>query len=148
MLETAAALFAVGYLMKRASNGKVAYQNGQPVDVRLVFIDADGHQLEERAAEDFLRMREAAASEGVVLVVESAFRSWAAQASLYEQYTSGARSDLVAPPGYSAHQSGKAVDLDTDRGTNAAYRWLMANAHLFNFRRTVTSEPWHWEHRA
>lgn len=92
-------------------------------------------------------MRAAAHGVGVQLIIESSFRTNDEQAELYAAYQAGERVDVVAPPGYSDHQSGEAVDLKTNRGTNDAYRWLVSNAHLFNFYSTVPSEPWHWEHR-
>jgi len=37
-----------------------------------------------------------------------------------------------------------ALDLNTANG--AVFNWLNANAANFGFRRTVPSEPWHWEY--
>jgi D-alanyl-D-alanine carboxypeptidase len=39
------------------------------------------------------------------------------------------------------------VDVSVGDTTSAAYAWLAANACRFGFRRTVRSEPWHWEYR-
>ncbi len=61
----------------------------------------------------------------------------------------------VAPPGGSAHQSGRAIDFYLG-GKNAsgnvarlrtlpAYRWLVANARRFGFY-PYEREPWHWEY--
>jgi D-alanyl-D-alanine carboxypeptidase len=61
----------------------------------------------------------------------------------------------VAPPGYSQHHTGNAVDLAVDRGTFAktkAYQWLQKNAKKFGFTETYPKEnkqrlpwePWHW----
>lgn len=132
--------------MNRPGVKSQAWVAGKPVDVEFVVIDAKGHQLRRDAAEAFMQMRAAAAAAGVELVVESAFRTWAEQKVFYDDFVAGRRKDVAAPPGWSNHQGGTAVDLDTDRGTNDAYDWLVANAHLYGFRRTVASEPWHWEY--
>jgi D-alanyl-D-alanine carboxypeptidase len=63
----------------------------------------------------------------------------------------------VAPPGYSEHMLGTAVDFspsnwrfaDTDQ-----HRWLLENAHRFGFENTYPEisetnmpwEAWHWNH--
>lgn len=148
-LETTAALLALAYFAKRKVGAPPqAFKNGKPFDVSLVAIDDAGHMLEAAAAAAFVRMRAAAAADGVSLIVESAFRTMEEQTALWVQYQRGERTDVVAAPGYSNHQAGIDVDLTTARGTNAAYHWLLKNAHLYGFVATVHSEPWHWEYRA
>jgi Uncharacterized protein conserved in bacteria (DUF2272)/D-alanyl-D-alanine carboxypeptidase len=61
----------------------------------------------------------------------------------------------VAPPGGSAHQSGRAIDLylgGKNSSSNVAnlrklpaYLWLVANARRFGFY-PYEREPWHWEY--
>jgi hypothetical protein len=46
--------------------------------------------------------------------------------------------NLAAKPGYSNHQSGRALDLSVSS-------WLVNNAARFGFKRTVPSEAWHYE---
>ena len=59
--ETAAAMLALGYFAKkRAGAQPQAYRNGQPISVTLVQVDADGHLLNEAAANAFFSMRNAA----------------------------------------------------------------------------------------
>jgi hypothetical protein len=61
----------------------------------------------------------------------------------------------VAPPGHSAHQTGRAIDFYLG-GRNSsgqvavlrqkpAYHWLVANARRFGFY-PYEAEPWHWEY--
>lgn len=133
-------LVAIGEATRRA----IGYVRGQAVDLVLTSI-GNGHWLESQAAEAFKAMRAAALAQGVALVVNSSFREMAQQQAWYAEWLRGVRADLVAVPGTSLHQSGRAVDLDTDRGTSAAFTWLTLNAARFGFRRTVSSEPWHWE---
>jgi hypothetical protein len=61
----------------------------------------------------------------------------------------------VAPPGASAHQTGRAIDFylgGRNSSSNVgrlrrlpAYRWLATNAFRFGFYPYVR-EPWHWEY--
>lgn len=146
--ELGAALFALTYFAKRKPGAAPqAWRNGKPVDVELVQVDDQGHLLEKTAARQFTLMRAHAARDGVSLIVESAFRTMEQQTLLWTAYVAGERVDVAAAPGYSNHQSGIDVDLTTARGTNAAYRWMQKNAHLYGFKETVAGEPWHWEYR-
>jgi len=134
---------------------------------QLVTI-APGLQLQTDAAEALLAMQRAAAADGVDLRVLSAFRSIALQKHLFFDVKSERnqsaleRAQVSAPPGYSEHSTGYAVDLGDGRrpGTNLsrsfettpAFSWLSANANRFHFhlsfpasnRQGVSYEPWHW----
>jgi LAS superfamily LD-carboxypeptidase LdcB len=70
----------------------------------------------------------------------------ATQRYLYHCYKTKACNggNLAAVPGYSNHQSGHALDLNTAAG--GVYSWLANHGHAYGFRRTVPSEKWHWEH--
>jgi LAS superfamily LD-carboxypeptidase LdcB len=93
-------------------------------------------------------MSSAARAAGVTLSVNSSFRDMSHQQALYAGLLAGTRKDVVAMPGFSLHQSGRAVDVESAGGTNTAFLWLTANAAKFGFKRTVPSEPWHWEYSA
>ncbi len=139
------------FLLAAALAGKgvrkvAGYVAGKMVELDLVPI-GNGHELRSDAAAAFLAMRAAAASAGIELVVNSAWRSLEAQQLLYEKYLAG-KGALAAKPGYSNHQAGIDVDIESGNGSNAAYVWLTQNAAHFGFRRTVASEPWHWEYSA
>ncbi len=103
----------------------------------------DGKPVEVNTARAFLRMRAAAKAKGVSIRVVSGFRTMAEQRYLYNLYLSG-RGNLAAKPGYSNHQSGHALDLNTSAG--GVYTWLSNNGSAYGFKRTVPSERWHWEH--
>jgi len=53
--------------------------------------------------------------------------------------------NVAAAPGYSNHQSGLALDLNTSEGS--VYDWLSAHGGTYGFARTVASERWHWEYQ-
>lgn len=122
------------------------YIEGKGFQLTLTSIGG-GHWLRADAAAAFERMRAAAAAVGVVLIVNSSFRTWAAQAALYAKWLAKV-GNRAAAPGHSNHQSGVALDIDAldDSGApNAALAWLTTHAADFGFRRTVSDEPWHWE---
>lgn len=131
---------------------------------------APGQQLHRDAAEALLAMQRAATADGVQLVVLSAFRPIALQKQLFfdvmaeRNQNSRTRAKVSAPPGFSEHSTGYAVDLG-DGGApaanlspsfdqTAAYRWLAANAARFHFQLSfprnnpqgVSYEPWHWRY--
>ncbi len=135
----------------------------------LACIGQDIHDrpqwMESRAARAWLRMRDAARSDGVELQVVSAFRSASYQlAILQRKLERGLSIDemlkVSAAPGYSEHHSGRVLDLTTpgfpaleeDFERSAAYAWLLANAARFGFqlsyprgnRHGIAFEPWHW----
>jgi D-alanyl-D-alanine carboxypeptidase len=105
-----------------------------------------GESLRRDAARAFERMSTAARAEGVRLWVSSGYRSRKEQRYLYERYKKGLGA-RAARPGRSNHQRGIAVDVSVGDESSPTYRWLSANACRHGFRRTVPSEPWHWEYR-
>jgi D-alanyl-D-alanine carboxypeptidase len=101
----------------------------------------------------------------VVLKIASAFRSIDRQVEiLREKLAQGVSLEAIlavsAPPGFSEHHTGCAIDLTTDGvpplevefENTAAFRWLTENAARFGFvlsfppgnRYGYEYEPWHW----
>ena len=117
------------------------YRGGSAFTICTTTVD--GKPVEASTADAYHRMQSAAAAAGVSIRIVSGFRTMAEQRALYSAYKSG-RGNLAAPPGFSNHQSGHALDLNY-RGAGVQ-RWLTSNAATFGFRRTVPSEKWHWEH--
>ncbi|KND47250.1 MAG: Penicillin-resistant DD-carboxypeptidase [Parcubacteria bacterium C7867-004] len=102
---------------------------------------------------NFMAMREAAKKDGIVLKVSSAYRSDAAQVSLWNSL--GRDTSKVAKPcslggGGSNHNSGAAVDIEVGCGNpssncnTATYKWLKANGGKWNFRNALPTDPPHW----
>ncbi|MDQ3366620.1 MAG: D-alanyl-D-alanine carboxypeptidase family protein, partial [Myxococcota bacterium] len=119
----------------------VGYRNGRPRTFQVVRLGASTVALQ--TAQAFLAMRDAAASHGIVLSIESGFRTVAEQQALYRAWRRG-RGNRAARPGHSNHQSGRALDISVRKPEIAA--WLASNASRFGFQRTVADEPWHWEY--
>jgi zinc D-Ala-D-Ala carboxypeptidase len=135
----------------------------------LAAISSDGRfRMIKPAAQQFLAMQQAARSAGVKLAPISAFRSVKEQESLFftvgaqRNQTPAERAALSAPPGYSEHHTGYAVDIGdgavpaTNLNSNfeqtKAYQWLAENAAKYSFEMSfpkdnpqgVSYEPWHW----
>ena len=145
--------------------GLPAFEEAQPLVIAEIGADGREHLLTPRAAAAWRRMQAAARDDGVSLFVASAFRSIARQTEIIRaKLDAGELLDDVlavcAPPGYSEHHSGCAVDitegsapeLEEIFAETAAYRWLCARAGEFGFtlsyprdnRWGFRYEPWHW----
>ncbi len=118
----------------------------KPTSARRLLPIPGGKRLRHDAAAAFEQMHEEARAAGLWLWVISGHRSWAEQRRLYRLYRKGL-GPRAARPGRSNHQRGTAVDLSVGDVTTPTYGWLAANACRFGFKRTVHSEPWHWEYR-
>jgi hypothetical protein len=136
------AILVIAVLVTRAdARSATGYQGGQKVKVKVV--EVRGAEIEVTTAKAFKTMARAARKAGIELAIRSGFRTHAKQARLYRQYRRGA-GNLAARPGYSQHESGRALDLVITQ--ERTYRWLLAHASEFGFHRTVRGEPWHWEY--
>jgi hypothetical protein len=119
------------------------FRSGNRFAISVVRVDA--RPVEVATANAYIAMQEAARRDGVSLRIVSGFRTMDEQEYLYGCYVhcSCNSCNLAARPGYSNHQSGHALDLNTsDRGVMS---WLNRNGGRFGFSRTVPSEDWHWE---
>ena len=135
----------------------------------LVALGA-GLQLRPEAAAAIRAMQQAAAAEGVDLQVLSGYRSIDLQRSLFfdvkaeRNQDAHTRAKVSAPPGYSEHSTGYAVDLgdggqpSTNLNQNfentPAYQWLSRHAGRYHLtlsfpkgnQQGVSYEPWHWRY--
>ena len=107
-----------------------------------------------------VKMAAAARADSVELIVDSGFRSAEYQKRIYQRRLAEGEIfekvvQYVAPPGYSEHETGRAVDMvpsDASFAHTEAYRWLKKNAHKFGFYETYPETedgviPWessHW----
>lgn len=145
--------------------GHLPYAEAAAADL-VKACDGPRNKLDKEAAAALAEMRAAAAAEGVTLWAQSCFRSIAAQGEIFESgrkkrnQTEEERAKVSAPPGYSEHATGFALDFATGSGgdlteafaENAAGQWLLANAIKFGFELSfpkgnaqgVSYEPWHW----
>jgi D-alanyl-D-alanine carboxypeptidase len=139
----------------------------EAVDLVVAQSDANGkqHLLVPVAADAWRAMKGAASADGVVLSIVSAFRTIDRQAEIVRaKLDKGLALEAIlcvsAPPGFSEHHSGRAVDvttegvraLETEFEQTAAFDWLSRNAGRFGYSLSFPSgnrygyayEPWHW----
>lgn len=132
-------------------------------------VTADGSiKLRIPAANKFQEMSAAARRSGIILVPLSAFRSVSKQEYLFfdvkaqRGQVASKRAEVSAPPGYSEHHTGYAIDIGdsmspaTNLSPNfentAAFDWLEQNAAYYSFEMSfprdnpqgIDYEPWHW----
>ncbi|HVL75820.1 MAG TPA: M15 family metallopeptidase [Noviherbaspirillum sp.] len=140
-----------------------------PVATELVVAESDGNGrqflLIPEAARAWSTMKLAAQADGVVMEIVSAFRDIERQADIIRtKLAKGMAIDhiltLSAPPGYSEHHTGRAIDINTPGCEPTeepfehtdAFRWLCAHAGRFGFTLSYPRdnalgfiyEPWHW----
>ncbi len=122
-------------------------------------------RLAPEAAARWQAMADAAARDGVRLMIVSGFRSFDYQADLIrKKLAAGQGIDEIlrvnAAPGFSQHHSGRALDLATpgcrplteEFEDTEAFAWLGKNAADFGFSLSYPAgnpdgfvyEPWHW----
>jgi len=119
--------------------------------------------------DSLLNMREEAKKNGIYLVFLSGYRSINLQNDIFYSLKSirnqeaAERARVSAPPGYSEHSTGFAIDIgdatqreadfETDFENTDAFRWLIKNATKFHFKlsfnrdnKYIDYEPWHWRY--
>ena len=119
--------------------------------------------------DSLLKMREDAKKDGIYLVFLSGYRSINLQSYIFFSLKSirnqeaSERARVSAPPGYSEHSTGFAIDIgdatqretdfETEFENTEAFRWLIKNAAKFHFKLSfnknntyIDYEPWHWRY--
>lgn len=146
-----------GAITKVTGTAAVAWRGGKPIGTIILKHIGNNQYLEASRAAAFLAMQAAAAKDGVTLIPNSGFRSYAEQTVLYAQYVARAfTAPVVAKPGYSRHQVGEAIDFyippagtapdDPRRIMSKEFQWLSANAEKYGFKNDLkrTREAWHF----
>ena len=147
--------------------GHLAYEEADASELVALTLDG-GVLMQPEAADRFEAMVAAAAAASIDLIPISGFRTLEDQQYLFFEIkaergqTASTRAEVSAPPGYSEHHTGYAIDigdanrpetdLSVDFENTAAFRWLADNAPRYNFELSfpegneqgVQYEPWHW----
>ena len=115
------------------------------------------------------KMQDDAEKDGVYLVFLSGYRSIKLQKQIFYSLKSirnqiaSERARVSAPPGYSEHSTGFAIDIgdayereadfEESFENTSAFQWLKNNAAKYHFRLSfdknqtnVDYEPWHWRY--
>ena len=147
--------------------GHFPYQAAPTSELQSI-TPGSNFKLRKAAAKQYQAMVAAARADGVIIVPISGFRTIAEQQHLFfdvkaqRGQLATERAEVSAPPGYSEHHTGYAVDIGdgnvpatnlSQRFENTkAFKWMEKNAARFNFELSfpkgnpqgVSYEPWHW----
>ena len=147
--------------------GHLPYEEASWQELQPIFGNQNV-RLRSSAAKEFNAMSEAAWAAGVNLVPLSGFRTLADQEYLFFEVkanrgqVTSQRAEVSAPPGYSEHHTGYAIDIGdaTAPGNHLkvsfentrAFQWLQENAAKYSFELSfsrdnpqgISYEPWHW----
>ena len=178
--------FILLFLFLRKSNFN-SYQNGFIGDINIKDEKILGHLpysetsfenlveitpdilVHKKMYKSLIKMRDEAKKDGVYLVFLSGFRSIKLQEEIFYSLKSirsqiaMERARVSAPPGYSEHSTGFAIDIgdalnreaDFEVGfeNTSAFKWLEKNAAKYHFKlsfdkkqNSVDYEPWHWRY--
>lgn len=142
-----------------------------PADLVKVKIPAahKSNKMRKAAAKALEKMYADAKKKDLHLMINSAYRSYASQESIYDEYHQAydqmTADSLVAIPGCSEHQLGLGVDItsktvvDGEYGTfgqTSEYKWMQKNAYKYGYilrypdnKTDITgtaNEPWHFRY--
>ncbi len=135
---------------------------------KLVFIEPN-IRVHIDMRESLLKMREDAIKDGIYLVFLSGYRSINLQKDIFYSLKSlrnqiaAERARVSAPPGYSEHSTGFAIDIgdaynretdfEVEFENTDAFIWLKKNAAKYHFKlsfnrnnKNIDYEPWHWRY--
>lgn len=164
-IDEAGSLWVVVDKLRRLNPKKYVPAGLKTMDVPHAYTPV----LRKDAARAYLKMYRAAAKKGLGLVLQSGYRSYASQVSVYNGWVASIgkkAADLQsARPGYSEHQTGLSVDIASATagctiqscfaGTPEG-KWLKRNAWKFGWhlrypkgKTDITGykyEPWHWRY--
>ena len=135
---------------------------------KLVFIEPNiAVHIDMR--ESLLKMKEDAKKDGIYLVFLSGYRSTNLQKDIFYSLKSirnqiaSERARVSAPPGYSEHSTGFAIDIgdymqretdfEVEFENTDAFKWLQRHAAKYHFKlsfnknnKHIDYEPWHWRY--
>jgi len=135
---------------------------------KLVYIEPN-IRVHIDMSKSLMKMKRDAREEGIYLVFLSGYRSKKLQEDIFYSLKSlrnqvaAERARVSAPPGYSEHSTGFAIDIGDANNRNTdfevefekteAFKWLKDNAAKYHFRlsfskdgKYVDYEPWHWRY--
>jgi D-alanyl-D-alanine carboxypeptidase len=149
--------------------GHLPYKEAPTSQLKAITPDSR-IRMRKAAADSFLQMQADANAQGVSLTPLSGFRTVEEQNRLFfgvkkdRNQEAKKRAEVSAPPGYSEHHTGYAIDIGDGRSPaanlnvsfekTAAFRWLKNNANRYSFEisfppnnvQGVSYEPWHWRY--
>ena len=137
------------------------------VSVSNRYYYGENHQIRSVVYDAFIDMWNAANNEGIYLIINSSYRTYAEQQQVYDSYKDSRGTtyadSIAARPGYSEHQTGLAIDIFSTEYTTTsnfkdspAHQWLVNHAYQYGFIQRYeedteeitgfAGEAWHWRY--
>ena len=120
-----------------------SYNSDNMVKVSKQYSYGDNQMVTGETFDAFLSMFKAAKKEDLTLIINSSYRSYEDQEEIYNEYkdTRGeeAANKIAAKAGFSEHQTGLSIDIQTYESTASTFeefeefKWLQDNAHKYGF---------------
>ncbi|MBR6690652.1 MAG: M15 family metallopeptidase [Bacilli bacterium] len=120
-----------------------SYNSDNMVKVSKQYSYGENQMVTQDTFDAFLSMFNAAKEEDLTLIINSSYRSYEDQEEIYNEYKSTrgekAANKIAAKPGFSEHQTGMSIDIQTYGSTAKTFeefdefKWLQQNAHKYGF---------------
>ena len=143
-----------------------SYNDENMVKVSKIHSFGENQMLTSETYEAFKEMFNAAKSENLNLIINSSFRSYEEQESVYNLYKNSKGEEeadkIAAKPGFSEHQTGLSIDIQTYGSSQKTFeefdefKWLQENAYKYGFilrypkdKEYITGyqyESWHYRY--
>ena len=119
------------------------YNSDNMVKVSKQYSYGENQMVTSSTFDSFLSMFNDAKKENLTLIINSSYRSYEDQEEIYNFYkdTRGETeaNKIAAKPGFSEHQTGMSIDIQTYGSTASTFeefdefKWLQDNAHKYGF---------------
>ena len=120
-----------------------SYNSDNMVKVSKEYSYGENQMVTNETFHAFLNMFNAAKKEDLTLIINSSYRSYEDQEVIYNEYKSTRGEEyankIAAKAGFSEHQTGMAIDIQTYGSTASTFetfdefKWLQDNAHKYGF---------------
>lgn len=150
------------------ARGMQRHVEATQLEIAEIEISGREHYLVPQAAEAWKNMKSAALADGISIYIVSGFRSIDRQIEIIRRKLDNGHEinkilEINAPPGFSEHHTGRAIDVATYGGPilevefelTTAFYWMQNRANDFGFYLSYPAgnslgyqyEPWHWCYR-
>lgn len=147
------------------ARGMQQYAESDQLELAEIETSGREHYLTPEAAAAWKRMKAAALVDGISIYIVSGFRSIDRQIEIIRRKLDNGQTinkilEINAPPGFSEHHTGRAIDVATYGGPilevefelTTAFYWMQSRANDFGFYLSYPAgnslgyqyEPWHW----
>ena len=144
-----------------------SYSPTDLVNINNKYYYGEGHQIRSVVYDAFIDMWNEANNDGIYLIINSSYRTYAEQQQVYDSYKDSRGTtyadSIAARPGYSEHQTGLSLDIFSKENTTTsnfkgspAHEWLVNNAYKYGFIQRYeedteeltgfAEEAWHWRY--